>query len=87
MLLIAPSIHHRIQREDEDIDRLIKTATRLSIAGMICVTASIIAVVYLVSDLLFGEGLAAVGVVVIGLMAVWFWFVMPLLRRVQQDRS
>jgi predicted membrane channel-forming protein YqfA (hemolysin III family) len=87
VLLIAPSIHHRIQHEDKDIDQLIQTATRLSIAGMLCGTVAITAVIYLVSDVLFGEGLAMAGAAIIAVMVAWFWFVMPLIRRAQQDRS
>ena len=54
---------------------------------MLCLTVVITAVVFLVSDVLFGSVVAAAGATVIAGLIVWLWFVIPLVRRVRRAPS
>jgi predicted aspartyl protease len=77
VLLMAPSAHHRIRWRKYDKDRLLRTANRLVLAGLVLLTLAIGGSVFLVTDVLFGTE-AAVVVAVTGLTAVGFtWFVLP----------
>jgi hypothetical protein len=55
-------------------------ATRLAIVGTGFFLVSIVSVVYLVSSLVVGGVFAAVAGGTIALVAVWSWFLLPLLQ-------
>lgn len=77
VLLIAPSIHHRIRFRQGDKDRLLLVANNLTIAGTMLLSVAIGGAVFLVSDMLFGITIAAI-VAVSGLaLVVLVWFVIP----------
>jgi MFS family permease len=79
--LIAPALLHRIQRKPDNMERLLRTATLLTIIGTGCMAITITAVVYLITELLFG---VAVGAIVSAGMAgliVALWFGLPLYRK------
>ena len=81
VLLIAPSAYHRLNWRQHDKERMLVTSNRLAIAGTVFLALAMVAVVFLVTDLLFaGEAAAAVAAVVGGIFA-WFWYGLPLLRR------
>src|SRR5215204_3048349 len=75
-LLIAPSAYHRLEWRQGDKEHLLVVSNRLAISGT----------VFVVTDLLFNKTSAAV---VAGLTAAvfgWFWYGMPLLRRLTSRR-
>jgi hypothetical protein len=78
--LIAPSTHHRIQWRQFDKEALLRRANRLAIMGAVFLAVAIVAVVYLIADVLFGGESAIAGAVVAAVIA-WTWFGYPLLRR------
>ena len=82
-LLIAPSAYHRIRWRQRDKEQMLVTANRLAIAGTVVLAFAMVAVVFLITDVLFdGLVVAAVTVPVAAIFA-WFWYGLPLLRRAQ----
>jgi predicted membrane channel-forming protein YqfA (hemolysin III family) len=79
-LLIAPSAHHRLQWRQHDKERLLQTANRLAIAGMVFLTLALVGAVYLVTDILFHPAAAAVVTAAVGVFFTWFWWALPLWR-------
>lgn len=86
IFFIAPTAYHRLRWRDYDKERLLVTSTRLSIVGIAVLALAVAGAVYLIGDLLFGMGVAAVAAGAIGAALVWFWFGLPLSRKAQ-DRS
>ena len=83
VLLIAPTALHRIQWRQRDKERMLVTSNRLAIAGTVFLAVAMTSVVFLITDLLFGGlAVALVTAVAAGLFA-WFWFALPLIRRVE----
>jgi hypothetical protein len=86
-LLIAPSAHHRLRWRQHDKERLLRTANRLSIGGMVFLTFALVGAVYLVTDLLFHPAAAAVVTAAAGLFFAWFWWGLPLWRIATEKRN
>ncbi|HXV02330.1 MAG TPA: DUF6328 family protein [Gaiellaceae bacterium] len=85
-LLIAPSVHHRLQWRQHDKERLLRVANRLSIGGMVFLTLALVGAVYLVTDLLFHPAAAAVVTAAVGAFFAWFWWALPLWRVANRHR-
>lgn len=81
ILLIAPSIYHRLRWREHDKEHLLTTANRLTIAGSGFLALAITTVVLLITDLLFSRSWAIVATVVIGAGFAWFWYGLALARR------
>ena len=79
-LLIAPSVHHRLQWRQHDKERLLRTSNRLSIGGMAFLTLALVGAVYLVTDLLFHPAAAVVVTAAVGVFFAWCWWALPLWR-------
>jgi hypothetical protein len=86
-LLIAPSVHHRLQWRQRDKERLLRTANRLSIGGMAFLTLALGGAVYLVTDLLFHPAAAAAVTVGTAIFFCWFWWGLPLWRIAERRNS
>ena len=54
MLLIAPSMHHRLEFRQRDKEYLVVTANRLTIAGLSCLAVAMTGAILLVTHVLFG---------------------------------
>lgn len=87
ILFIAPTAYHRLRWRDYDKERLLVTSTRLSIVGIAVLAVAVAGAVYLIGDLLFGAGVAAVAAGAIGAALVWFWFGLPLSRKARDQRD
>ena len=85
-LLIAPSAYHRLRWREHDKEQMLQTSNRLAIAGTIFLAASIIAVVYLVTDLLFGLAATLVATMLTTATFAWLWYALPLIRRARSPR-
>jgi Flp pilus assembly protein TadB len=80
-LLIAPSMHHRLEFQHGDKHHLVKVSNRMTIAGLTLVALAMTGVVALLTDFVFGT---ATMVVTTGALALGFallWYVLPLRRR------
>jgi hypothetical protein len=81
ILLIAPSTYHRLRWREHDKEHMLVTANRLTIAGSAFLALAMIAVVLLITDLLFSFRSALAATVVVALAFGWFWYGLALLRQ------
>lgn len=86
VLLITPTAAHRIRWRQADKNALLQLATRTAIAATVFLAVGMTASVYLITDFLFGEPATAWVSAGLGGAFVWFWYGLPLLRRLR-DRS
>jgi VIT1/CCC1 family predicted Fe2+/Mn2+ transporter len=85
VMFIAPSTYHRLRWRDYDKERLLVTANHLTIAGSVFLALSIGGAVYLIGDFMFGAGVAWIAAAVIAALLAWFWFGLPLTRKVRES--
>jgi len=85
-LLIAPSAYHRLEWRQGDKEHLLVVSNRLAIAGTAFLALSISGTVFVVTDLLFNKTSAAVMAGLTAAFFGWFWYAMPLLRRLTSRR-
>jgi amino acid transporter len=82
VLLISPSVHQRVRAPITGIKRRhwehVMFATKLALLGTVAFMISIVAVVYLVTSLVFSDWAAVVATVVATLLAAWSWFYLPI---------
>ena len=81
MLLIAPSTYHRLRWREHDKEHMLTTANRLTIAGSGFLALAMIAVVLLITDLLFSLPWAVLATALAAIGFSWFWYGLALLRR------
>ncbi len=86
-LLIAPSSYHRLRFRKGDKEQMLYTSNRLLLCGMGFVAASMALSVGLISEFVFGTTTALIAGIGIGGWLIWFWYGLPLTRRVKQDRA
>jgi phosphoglycerol transferase MdoB-like AlkP superfamily enzyme len=86
-MFIAPTAYHRLRWRDYDKEHMLLTANRLTIAGTVFLALSIGGAVYLIGDFMFGAGAAAASAAAIGALLAWFWFGLPLFRKVRDGSS
>ena len=84
VLLLAPSVQHRLRWRQFDKERLLRASNRLVIAGTFLMAVAIDTVVFLVTDVLYGNTYAVVAAVVIGLAVITVWWASPLLRSLRR---
>ena len=81
LLLIAPTIIHRIEFRQRDKEAIVKMSNQFAIWGLMFLAIAIVAVVYAITDFLFG---GPASLIVGGIAAIAFgglWYVLPLIRR------
>jgi hypothetical protein len=83
-LLIAPSTYHRLRWREHDKEHMLVTANRLTIAGSAFLALAMIAVVLLITDLLFSFWWAVLVTAVAAVGFGWFWYGLALLRRAER---
>jgi hypothetical protein len=83
-LLIAPTTYHRLRWREHDKQQLLETSNRLALGGTAFLALGMTAAIFLVTDIVFR---LTVTLAVTGAIAVtfaWFWYALPLRRRVQR---
>jgi Family of unknown function (DUF6328) len=86
-LLIAPSSYHRLHFRAGNKEHILLTSNRLAIAGLAFLALSISGAIFVISGLLFDDTIASL---VAGGTALWFaffWYVLPLSRKGNDDDS
>ena len=86
VFLLGEGAYHQVRGKPYSKGRLLKTAIRQMVTALILLGISFSSVVFLVTDLLFGtipSILVTCGIVIL-IMSVWF--VLPLSRRIRNDR-
>ena len=86
-LLIAPSAYHRITFHLQQKRELIFLANRFTIAGLSFLALAMTGAIVLVTDVLFGSVATAVTGVAAASVFVFLWYVLPLRRRLNLERS
>jgi Family of unknown function (DUF6328) len=81
VLLIAPSIHHRMLFRHGEKRYLVTMGNRLAIVAMVLVTIGLTGILLLISNVLFGGVTAAIVAVVALAGVATLWFGVPLRRR------
>ena len=84
ILLIAPSIYHRLRWREHDKEHMLVTANRLTITGSTFLALAMISVVLLITDLLFSLGWAILATSLVAAGFLWFWYGLALLRRAER---
>ena len=87
VLLIAPSVHHRILFRHGDKGYLVELANRFAILAMVFLGLAFVGILVLISDVVAG----GLGPVIVGVVAaagiVILWFGIPLVRRDRLDQG
>lgn len=81
VLLMAPSVQHRILFPYEDAEALLRTATRYTIIGTGFVGVALVSGIYLVLDFIFGPPLSVATCVLLAVAVAAVWYVRPLADR------
>ena len=87
VFLIAPTAYHRLRFRDKDKERLITTATKLSITGTVFLALAITGTVFVITHVLFDNPAAAVAAGSLFGTLAWFWYGLPLTRKLRDQRS
>ncbi len=81
MLLIAPSIQHRILFHQGQRAYLVRTGNKLAIVAAIFLSVGLTGILVLISDVVFGGAVTPIVGVLAGGSITTLWFVVPLNRR------
>ena len=84
-LLIAPSSFHRIQWRQNDKEHLLVISNGFAIAGLAFLAVSMTAVVFVVTDFLYGAPASIIATCGIALTFLLLWYAIPLYRRSKND--
>jgi len=78
VLLMAPSVYHRVRWEHGGKKEVIAVAHQLFLAGTALVALAIVAAVFMVSDVLFGRIAGVIAASISGLAILLVWYALPL---------
>jgi cbb3-type cytochrome oxidase subunit 3 len=81
MLLIAPSVHHRLLFRRHRKAELVEAANRLTIAGLAVLALAMTCAIVLITNVLFGAVTSIVTTVIVVLCYGVIWWVLPLRSR------
>ena len=83
VLLIAPTIHHRLLFRMGQKSYLVSLANRITIVAVAFLSVGLTGIVVLIADVVFGGVAAAVAGVLAAVTVGGVWFALPLARRRQ----
>jgi Family of unknown function (DUF6328) len=84
--LIAPTVHHRVTFRTQDKEYLVKRANELAIAGSVLLAVAMTGAIWLATGVIFGNTVTAAAVAGVAAVFAVIWYVLPLLRLLQQRR-
>ena len=87
VMFIAPTAYHRIRWREYDKEQMLVTSTHLTLAGTVFLALSITGTVFLITDVMFGVGAAALTAGVAAGLLAWFWFGLPLSRKLVEGEG
>ncbi len=82
VLIIAPSIHHRLLFRLQQKEYIVTVGTKLTIAGMGFLTVGFTGILVLIANVVFGATTAAVTGSCAAILMIMIWFVLPIRRRI-----
>lgn len=84
VLLIAPSVHHRLLFHHHERPYIIGMANTMAIAGITLLAIGMVAILTLISNFVFGTTVAIVAAILAATVVAGLWFVIPLRRRFKE---
>lgn len=87
VLLIAPSMHHRLQFRAGNKREILRDANRLTIIGMTVLALAMCGAVVLVTDFVFGAGTMMATSIAIGVAFLVVWYLMPARRLLSKEHK
>jgi hypothetical protein len=84
IIFLAPTSYHRVAPRRLRANRL-RTAIRLTVAGMFVLAVSVLVAVFAVVRFVFGSGVATLTVSALAGILVTLWYLVPLYRRLRGD--
>jgi hypothetical protein len=85
VLLMAPSVYHRLRWGQGGKSDVVLVAHRLFLAGSTCLGAGLLAAVFMVTDVLVGTTAAAISAAAVGVTILSTWYVLPASRSRQRS--
>ena len=82
---ITPTAYHRLRFRERDKDRLVKTATRLTVVGLVFLAAALTASAFFVTGFVFSDRAAAFVTAIAAGTIGGLWFALPLLRKFSDE--
>jgi amino acid transporter len=87
VIMITPTAFHRLRFRLGDKEAILRASNRLFLAGITCLGVAMVAVVWLVSEIVFDERIASFIGIAAAIIVIALWYVLPLRRRFLGDRS
>jgi cation transport ATPase len=84
---ITPTAYHRLRFREFDKERLVMTATRLAVAGLVCLATALSASAFFVTGFVFSDRAAAFVTAIAAGVIGGLWFALPLVRKLNNDGS
>jgi hypothetical protein len=81
ILLITPSVYHRVQFRQHDKERLLKVGNSVVIVGTIVLGLGIASAVYFVTGFLVDDAVGLAAGIITFVIVVLMWWVLPLAQR------
>jgi cation transport ATPase len=84
---ITPTAYHRLRFREFDKERLVLTATRLAVVGLVCLATALSASAFFVTGFVFNDHAAAFVTAIASAVIGGLWFALPLARKLTDDRT
>ena len=83
LLLIAPSVNHRLRWREHDKEALLRYGTRSSIAATVFIGVAMTASVFLITSLVYGAPANVLVAAALAALYAGFWYGVPLWRHLR----
>jgi hypothetical protein len=80
LLLLAPSVYHRIRWNEGGKRDVVRVGHRFFLAGTAALALGLFCAIYVVADFLFGSALAIIAVIILLAVVALTWYLLPLER-------
>ena len=80
VLLMAPSVYHRIRWNEGGKEDVVRVGHALFLAGTACLALGMLCAVFVVADFVVGLAAAAVSVLILLVLVTVTWYLLPLER-------
>ena len=84
-LLIAPAAYHRLNFRNHDKQRILSFGNRCVIAGLAALAVSLVSVMVLITDVLFGGAAVIIVPIVSAGLLIILWALLPLRERTRAE--
>ena len=85
--LMTPPAYHRLRWRRYDKERMLRISNRTAITGLAFLALAMCGAAFVIADLLFGMTGAAATVAVAAALIAGLWFVLPLVRQLEDEAN